>query len=54
MLAHIRLGRNAVCVLLAALAALLVAPHFLPQYVVILLTQSLVYAIVAMSLDVLG
>ena len=37
----------------AVLLALLVLPPFLPQYVTILLTQSLVYAIVAMSLDVL-
>jgi branched-chain amino acid transport system permease protein len=37
----------------AVLVALLVLPPFLPQYVTILLTQSLVYAIVAMSLDVL-
>jgi ABC-type branched-subunit amino acid transport system permease subunit len=32
---------------------LLVGPLTLPTYVVILLTQSLIYAIVAMSLDIL-
>jgi branched-chain amino acid transport system permease protein len=53
MLERARIGRTSAWVLLAALAVLAVAPHLLPQYVVILLTQSLVYAIVAMSLDVL-
>ncbi len=53
MLERVRIGRTGAWVLLAALAVLVVAPHLLPQYVVILLTQSLVYAIVAMSLDVL-
>ena len=39
--------------LLAALAGLVAAPPVLPEYVVILLTQSLAYGIAAMSLDVL-
>jgi len=53
MLDRVRIGRPTAWILLAALVVLVVAPHLLPQYVVILLTQSLVYAIVAMSLDVL-
>ncbi|HTU00438.1 MAG TPA: branched-chain amino acid ABC transporter permease [Candidatus Sulfotelmatobacter sp.] len=39
--------------LLVALTCLVVAPLVLPEYAVILLTQSLAYAIAAMSLDVL-
>ena len=35
------------------LAFVLLFPHVLPDYLVILTTQSLIYAIAAMSLDIL-
>jgi len=45
--------RNKIIIIVAALVALLVATHFASSFVVLLITQALVFAILAMSLDIL-
>ena len=53
MLKRLESRKHTLFALAAVVGVLILLPPVLPKYVVILMTQSLVYAIVAMSLDVL-